>query len=161
VVVPAAPVVPSNNDGGVRPIGTLTNGVDDRSDPRRPQQHRLGEWCGFWHDGVMVATLVNEEFQVTEAVRSCAVLSEYAPTALNCSALPWVTEAFSGVKVMEFRVRSTSSFVTADPHPCNSTLTANRAAESAMVESQLRFVFRSLDIARQTMDRDNAGIRKP
>src|ERR1700722_6403814 len=35
MIVPTAPVVPSNDDGGIRPIGAGANGVDDRCYPRR------------------------------------------------------------------------------------------------------------------------------
>jgi hypothetical protein len=35
VVVPAAPIVPGNNDRGMGRIGTVTDGVDYGCDPRR------------------------------------------------------------------------------------------------------------------------------
>src|SRR5579859_5742431 len=36
VVVPASPIVPDDDDRGVRPVSTTCNGIDDGSDPRGP-----------------------------------------------------------------------------------------------------------------------------
>src|SRR6267378_1888039 len=36
MVVPATPIVPSDDDGSIRPIGTATDGIYDGSDPGRP-----------------------------------------------------------------------------------------------------------------------------
>lgn len=52
----------------------------------------------------MVATAVSDDFQVTEAVRSWAVLSEYIPNAENCAVVPGVIVPLAGVTVIETRV---------------------------------------------------------
>jgi hypothetical protein len=44
-----------------------------------------------------VATPPSEEFQVTAAVRSCVVLSEYVPVAVNCCAVPGAIVGLAGV----------------------------------------------------------------
>jgi hypothetical protein len=65
-----------------------------------------------------VATLVSEEFHVTDGVRSFVVLSEYIPVAVNSSLAPTATLGFVGSSAME-----TSTAAGADqvlplsPHP--------------------------------------------
>src|ERR1019366_4131537 len=52
----------------------------------------------------MVAIAVEEEFQLTEAVRSCVLLSLYVPVAVNCCVVPFAIEAVAGVTEMETRI---------------------------------------------------------
>ena len=50
---------------------------------------------------MIVATLVAEELQVAEAVRSRVLLSEYVPVAVNCCVLPTVIAGFRGVTAID------------------------------------------------------------
>ena len=52
----------------------------------------------------IVATPVSDDVQVTEFVRSCVVLSEYVPVALNCWFVPAAMFGFAGVTAMETSV---------------------------------------------------------
>jgi hypothetical protein len=52
----------------------------------------------------IVATPVFDDVQVTEVVRSCVVLSEYVPVALNCWFVPTAMFGFTGVTAMETSV---------------------------------------------------------
>jgi hypothetical protein len=51
----------------------------------------------------MVAIAVEEEFQLTEAVRSCVLLSLYVPVAVNCCVVPFAIEAVAGVTDKEVK----------------------------------------------------------
>ena len=53
---------------------------------------------------LMVATEVSEELQMTDAVRSCMVLSEKRPVALNCCKLPSAMLGFAGDTSIEIKV---------------------------------------------------------
>ena len=53
---------------------------------------------------LMVATDVADEFQVTDVVRSCVVLSEKVPVAVNCRVVPRAMLGFVGVTAMDTRV---------------------------------------------------------
>jgi hypothetical protein len=53
---------------------------------------------------LMVATATADELQVTDAVRSCVVLSEKVPVAVNCWGVPRAMLGFVGVTAMETRV---------------------------------------------------------
>ncbi len=50
------------------------------------------------------ATPVLDEFQVTVDVRSCVVLSENVPVAMNCWDVPLATFGFPGVTAMDASV---------------------------------------------------------
>jgi hypothetical protein len=52
----------------------------------------------------IVAAVAFEEDHVTELVRSCVLLSENVPVALNCKVEPTATEEFAGVMAMETSV---------------------------------------------------------
>jgi hypothetical protein len=60
----------------------------------------------------IVATPVFEDVHDTEVVRSCVVLSEYVPVALNDWDVPTAMFEFAGVTAME-----TSVFVVVEPPP--------------------------------------------
>jgi hypothetical protein len=47
------------------------------------------------------ATLILEELQVAELVRSCVVLSVYVPVAANCRLVPFAMLGFAGITAME------------------------------------------------------------
>src|SRR3990172_3212222 len=53
---------------------------------------------------LMTAVAVSDELQVTTEVRSCVVLSEYIPVAVNCWVVPHAMLWFVGVTSMESRV---------------------------------------------------------
>jgi hypothetical protein len=53
---------------------------------------------------LMVATPVFDEFHATDAVRSCVLLFEYVPVAINCCVLPVAIVGFTGVTAMEVKV---------------------------------------------------------
>lgn len=52
---------------------------------------------------LIVATAVFEEVQLTEAVRSCVVLSEKVPVAVNCCFVPLAIDGLAGVMASETR----------------------------------------------------------
>ena len=52
----------------------------------------------------MVAAVVLDEFQVTELVKSCVLLFEKVPVAVNCTVVPVATEPFAGVTAIDTRV---------------------------------------------------------
>jgi len=52
---------------------------------------------------LIVATAVFDEFQVTNVVRVCVVLSEYVPVAVNCWVVPLAMTGLGGVIVMDTR----------------------------------------------------------
>src|SRR6185369_13706118 len=53
---------------------------------------------------LMVAMAVSEELQVTAVVKSCVLLSEYVPVAVNCWNLPMAMLGFAGVTAMDCKV---------------------------------------------------------
>lgn len=53
---------------------------------------------------LIVAVLVLEELQVTKVVRSCVVLSEYVPVAVNCALDPDAMLGLPGVTEMDCKV---------------------------------------------------------
>jgi hypothetical protein len=53
---------------------------------------------------LMAATDVADELQVTDCVRSCVVLSENVPVAVNCSFVPEATLGLAGVIAKETSV---------------------------------------------------------
>ena len=53
---------------------------------------------------LMAATPVADEFQVTAVVRSCVVLSEYVPVAVNCLVVPLTMLGLVGVTAMDTSV---------------------------------------------------------
>jgi hypothetical protein len=53
---------------------------------------------------LMAATPAVDEFQVTAVVRSCVVLSEYVPVAVNCSVVPLTMLGLVGVTVIDTSV---------------------------------------------------------
>jgi hypothetical protein len=53
---------------------------------------------------LMAATAAADEFQVTDVVRSCVVLSENVPVAINCSVVPSAMLGSSGVIAIETSV---------------------------------------------------------
>src|ERR1035441_5592909 len=53
---------------------------------------------------VMVATPVVADAQVTEAVRSCVLLSLKVPVAVNCRVAPLVMDGLAGVTAMDCSV---------------------------------------------------------
>jgi hypothetical protein len=66
----------------------------------------------------MVAAVVLEELQVTELVKSCVLLSENAPVAVNCVVTPGLRDAFAGVTTIEVSVApvtDTSTLVLREP----------------------------------------------
>ncbi len=60
---------------------------------------------------LMVATPVLDELQVTVAVRSCVVLSENVPVAVNCPVEPSAMLGLVGVSVMDTRVAGVTVIV--------------------------------------------------
>src|SRR5579859_4872183 len=52
---------------------------------------------------VIVATVVDDDFHVTELVMSCVLLSLYLPVALNCCVSPLGTDGVAGVTVIDTR----------------------------------------------------------
>lgn len=60
---------------------------------------------------LMVATPVLDELQVTEAVKSCVVLSENVPVAVNCCVVPLATEGLVGVTAMDTSVAGVTVIV--------------------------------------------------
>lgn len=52
----------------------------------------------------MVAILVSEDVQAAVVVKSCWLLSEYVPVAVNCCVFPGNTAGLCGVTAMEVRV---------------------------------------------------------
>jgi hypothetical protein len=52
----------------------------------------------------MVAAVVLEELHVTELVRSCVLLFENVPVAVNCKVDPAATEPFAGVTAIDTSV---------------------------------------------------------
>jgi hypothetical protein len=70
-----------------------------------------------------VATPVLAEFHVTDAVRSCVVLSEKEPVAVNCCVAPLVMDALAGVTVIEVSVAAVIvSVVDPDTLPDNALI---------------------------------------
>jgi hypothetical protein len=63
---------------------------------------------------LMAATPALEEFQVTEAVRSCVVLSENVPVAMNCRVVPLAILGLVGVTVIDTSVAEVT-LSTVDP----------------------------------------------
>jgi hypothetical protein len=53
---------------------------------------------------LMAATAAADEFQVTSVVRSCVVLSEYVPVAVNCCVVPFTMLGLVGVTAMDTSV---------------------------------------------------------
>jgi hypothetical protein len=53
---------------------------------------------------LMVATAADDEFQVTAVVRSCVVLSEYVPVAVNCRVVPLTMLGLVGLTAMDTSV---------------------------------------------------------
>jgi hypothetical protein len=53
---------------------------------------------------LMAATAAADELQVTDSVRSCVVLSENVPVALNCCVVPGAMLGLAGVTAMETSV---------------------------------------------------------
>jgi hypothetical protein len=53
---------------------------------------------------LMAATVVDDDFQVTDVVRFCVELSEYVPVAVNCLDVPSAILGLVGVSVMETSV---------------------------------------------------------
>jgi hypothetical protein len=53
---------------------------------------------------LMVATPAVNEFQVTDVVRFCVVLSEYVPVAVNCRVVPLTMPGLVGVIAMDTSV---------------------------------------------------------
>ena len=60
---------------------------------------------------LMVATPVLDELHVTEAVKSCVVLSENVPVAVNCCVVPLATEGLVGVTAMDTSVAGVTVIV--------------------------------------------------
>jgi hypothetical protein len=60
----------------------------------------------------MVAAVVLEEVQVAELVKSCVLLSENVPVALNCIVAPALSEAFAGVTTIEVSAAPVTDTVT-------------------------------------------------
>jgi hypothetical protein len=59
---------------------------------------------------LMVATAVSDEPQVTDAVKSCVVPSEYVPVAVNCWVVPMAILGFVGLIAMEVSVHQYTNF---------------------------------------------------
>jgi hypothetical protein len=53
---------------------------------------------------LMLATDVEEEFQVTDVVKFCDELSEYVPVAVNCAVMPLIMLGFVGVTEIDTSV---------------------------------------------------------
>jgi len=53
---------------------------------------------------LIVATLVLDELQVAEAVKSCVVLFENVPVAVNCRVVPFAIEGLIGVTAIDASV---------------------------------------------------------
>jgi hypothetical protein len=53
---------------------------------------------------LIFATPALDELQAAEAVKSCVVLSEYVPVALNCCVAPFAMEGFCGVTAIDVSV---------------------------------------------------------
>jgi hypothetical protein len=76
-----------------------------------------------------VATPVDEELQVTEAVRSWVVLSEYVPVAMNCRLVPFTMLGLVGVMSREIRVAGVMvNMVDADSFPDAAEIVVEPAA---------------------------------
>jgi hypothetical protein len=78
---------------------------------------------------LMTATPAADEFQVTDAVRSCVVLSEYVPVAANCSAVPLTMLGLVGVTAIDTSVAGfTFSVVDCDMLPDVAVIVVEPAA---------------------------------
>ena len=78
---------------------------------------------------LIVATPVLEELQVAKAVRSCVVLFENVPVALNCCVDPFVRAEVRGVTAIEVNVAgSTVNVVDADMLPDVAVIVVEPAA---------------------------------
>jgi hypothetical protein len=76
-----------------------------------------------------VATPVDEELQVTDAVTSWVVLSEYVPVAMNCRLVPLTMPGLVGVMSRETRVAGvTVNVVDADSLPDAAVIVVEPAA---------------------------------
>jgi hypothetical protein len=53
---------------------------------------------------LIVATAVFDELQVTDVVRTCVVLFEYVPVAVNCCVVPLAMLGLDGVTAIDTRV---------------------------------------------------------
>ena len=56
-----------------------------------------------------VATPLEDEFQLADAVRSCVLWSEKVPVAVSCRLVLTAMEGFTGVMVSEVKVAATPS----------------------------------------------------
>jgi hypothetical protein len=64
----------------------------------------------------MAATAEAEDVQVTDAVKSCELLSENTPVAVNCCVVPVATVGVAGVTAMEISVLPLPPLPPPQPH---------------------------------------------
>src|SRR5271169_1806652 len=85
--------------------GVIENAVEPLMEPEVPLIVVVPKPTPFPRPvALIVTTVVAEEAHVTVAVRSCVLLSENVPIALNCCVIPCATEPFAGVTAMELKV---------------------------------------------------------
>jgi hypothetical protein len=80
---------------------------------------------------LMVATSAVDDIQVTAAVRSCVVASEYIPVALKCCTVPRAMLEFVGVTVMDWSVAGVTVSVV---YPETLPIAAETVVEPAAIE---------------------------
>lgn len=76
---------------------------------------------------LIVAAFVFDEAQVAVFVKSCVVLSEKVPVALNCSVLPAGTELFAGATAIDTNVAAAVTLRLVEPVtvPCFAEMVAD------------------------------------
>jgi hypothetical protein len=75
---------------------------------------------------VIVATLLFDDVQITDAVRSCVVLFEKVPMALNCWFVPEAMFEFAGVTEMETSVGGVKPLLPPPPQPAIAVSSSKR-----------------------------------
>ena len=84
---------------------------------------------------LIVATLGVDEVHVAVALRSCVLLSEYLPVALNCCDVPCVTEVLAVFTLMELSI-GVAGAEDPPPHPPTIVKQAKLLMRNAEVQSQ-------------------------
>lgn len=100
---------------------------------------------------LMVAAPVFEDVQATEVVRSCMLVSENVPVALNCMVLPASTELLAGVTAIETSVAAvTVRTVEPETLPCDADMEAFPAFNAVAMPAEVIVAMALLEDAQVT-----------
>ena len=83
---------------------------------------------------LMVATDIADELQTTEAVKSCVVVTEKVPVAVNCRVAPKTMLGLVGVTAMEKRVAGVTVRVVEPDMVTDVAVIVDAAAEVSGIE---------------------------